>query len=459
MQFHLMSFEGPDAYAQAGGIASRISGFSESLAAGGFPTHLWYVGDPSLPGHETRGALTLHRWCQWISKYHPGGVYDGEEGKHSDYSASLPPYLWQKVLLPHLSSHASAEAIILAEEWQTVAAVLHLDQLLRSAGVRSRVRIFWNANNVFGFDRIDWRRLAEAAIITTVSRFMRHEMWKSGVDPIVIPNGLTPDAFEQPETADLKEFRRRLGRRMVLGKVARWDPDKRWLLAIDTLIEAKRQGWNPLLVARGGAESHGEEVMACAAKAGLRVTYRTIDKPGTIGLLESLEGLSETDVLVIESHLDSHARRLLFRAADAILANSGREPFGLVGLEAMAVGGLACTGATGEDYVISGWNSLVLQTNDPHEFIRQFQRLRERPAEDRDIRRRAKLTARQYAWEEIIRRNLIPRLGLSASRADMCTQKYSGSPDCPTTPQFSNRPPTSPMETNSENASEAVLLN
>src|SRR5688572_9891425 len=54
MQFHLLSFEGPDEYARAGGIASRITGLSEALAAAGFETHLWFVGDPHLPGHEAR---------------------------------------------------------------------------------------------------------------------------------------------------------------------------------------------------------------------------------------------------------------------------------------------------------------------------------------------------------------------------------------------------------------------
>ena len=32
LQFHILSFEGPDEYARAGGIASRITGLSEALA-------------------------------------------------------------------------------------------------------------------------------------------------------------------------------------------------------------------------------------------------------------------------------------------------------------------------------------------------------------------------------------------------------------------------------------------
>ena len=98
LQFHLLALEGPDAYARAGGIATRVSGLGHALADIGFDTHLWFVGDPDMPGCERREQLQLHRWCQWISRYHPGGVYDGEEGKRCDYASSLPPFLWREVL-------------------------------------------------------------------------------------------------------------------------------------------------------------------------------------------------------------------------------------------------------------------------------------------------------------------------------------------------------------------------
>jgi len=51
-QCHILAFEGPDPYARAGGIASRISGLAWALAESGFETHLWFVGDPDLPGYE-----------------------------------------------------------------------------------------------------------------------------------------------------------------------------------------------------------------------------------------------------------------------------------------------------------------------------------------------------------------------------------------------------------------------
>ena len=91
MQIHLLSFEGPDPYAQAGGLGTRINGLTDTLVEQGHQVHLWFVGDPDLPGHEERDGLHLHRWCQWMSRYHRNGVYDGEQDKVNDYAKSLPP--------------------------------------------------------------------------------------------------------------------------------------------------------------------------------------------------------------------------------------------------------------------------------------------------------------------------------------------------------------------------------
>ena len=75
--------------------------------------------------------------------------------------------------------------------------------------------------------------------------------------------------------------------------------------------------------------------------------------------------------------------RLVYQASDAVLANSGREPFGLVGLETMAAGGMAFTGSTGEDYAIPFHNSIVLETSDPKEIETYVMYLAEHPQETR----------------------------------------------------------------------------
>jgi glycosyltransferase involved in cell wall biosynthesis len=302
--------------------------------------------------------------------------------------------------------------MVLAEEWHTVDAVFHLDWLLRNAEVRDKVSIFWNANNTFSHDRIAWDRLAAAAVITTVSRFMKYQLWERGVNPLVIPNGLTADAFVPPERDAVAALRSRLRNRVLLTKVARWDPDKQWLLAIDIARVLKNLGWRPLLLARGGVERHGAEVLAKAAAVGLRVAERTSPVEGVRNLLQALEGIDDVDIVHLRTPLDPESCRVLFCGSAAVLANSGREPFGLVGLETMAVGGIACTGSTGEDYVVPGQNALVLETADPWEFVTLFRELRANPARDRALRRAGRATAEQYSWPRIVRQLLLPRLRL-----------------------------------------------
>ncbi len=416
-QFHLLSFEGPDAYSRAGGLSSRVTGLSEALARAGFETHLWFVGDPGFPGHELESSVNLHRWCQWISRYHPMGVYDGEEGKQREYASTLPPYLMRNVLSPHL--RRGGHAVVLAEEWQTVNAVIHLDWLLRLAGSRDEVAMFWNANNTFGFGDIEWPKLGEAAEITTVSHYMRKVMQPWGVDPLVVHNGLSPEAFFPPEVGDLYEFRSRLTGRAVLCKVARWDPDKRWMSTLNIIQALKQRGERPLLIARGGLEPYGAEVLEAARALGLRVVERMFECPGARGLLEILSQLDGADIVNLRSAIDSPCRRVLFCCADAVLANSRHEPFGLVGLETMAVGGLACTGGTGEDYAIPDRNALVMETGEPGEFLTSFQRTRKEPELDRALRQAGRRTAEHYSWSNVLETELLPRLSFTVPDVEL----------------------------------------
>jgi len=120
--------------------------------------------------------------------------------------------------------------------------------------------------------------------------------------------------------------------------------------------------------------------------------------------------VGEPDIMNLRSRVDPQSRRALFRGAGAVLANSEHEPFGLVGLETMAAGGVACTGCSGEDYAMAGQNALVLETGDPREFVSFYSRLRSNPKEASAIRRSGQSTARHYAWTEVIQRVLIPRI-------------------------------------------------
>jgi glycosyltransferase involved in cell wall biosynthesis len=239
---------------------------------------------------------------------------------------------------------------------------------------------------------------------------MRQEIWRYGADSLVIPNGISRDALERPDARCVDALREILAGRLVLTKVARWDPDKRWLLAIDTVAELKERGWRPLLIARGGCEEHGTAVLAYATAQGLNITERTPQGEEAPALLDSLMDVDNVDVVNVRTPLSSAMNRILFGASAAVLANSGREPFGLVGLESMAAGGVTCVGGTGEDYAIPGWNSLMLQTDDPREFLTRFEALTVKPREAQAMRRRAVTTARQFLWPAIVQRNLLPSI-------------------------------------------------
>jgi glycosyltransferase involved in cell wall biosynthesis len=194
--------------------------------------------------------------------------------------------------------------------------------------------------------------------------------------------------------------------------MARWDPDKRWLGAVDIIAELRTLGMKPLLVARGGREPYGIEVLQAMRDAGLRIVDRGYSDGGPRGLVHALSELDHVDVVNLVTYVDQDSRRALFRASDVVLANSGHEPFGLVGLEAMAVGGIACTGCSGEDYALSGRNALVLQTAEPSEFVELYRQVEADEAFATSLRRAGRSTAKTFAWPEVLRTNLVPRLAL-----------------------------------------------
>ncbi|MDY6918363.1 MAG: glycosyltransferase [Chloroflexota bacterium] len=408
-EFVILSFEGPDGYSLAGGLGVRVNHLSTTLARMGFPTHLFFVGDPHLPGEQRRcrKKLVLHRWCQWISEYYPDGVYHGEEDKVRDFNQSIPPFVTERIVKPAVDS--GKLVVVLGEEWHTAEAMCRLSDALHWAGLRDRVVMFWNANNTFSFHRIDWARLSYATTATTVSRYMKHVMRRMGVNPLVIPNGIPKSLLETVDLKEVRDVRNALNADLLMCKVARWDPDKCWNEAVAATAQLKDKGLNPMLLARGGIESHGQEVLSRAHSLGLVVNEATMKRGSPRGYLAALQESTPADVVDIRFHMPQEFLRLLYRASDCVLANSGHEPFGLVGLEAMAAGGIVFAGCTGEDYAIPFVNAFVLETADPEEIVGYITYLREYPEEVVRMRKAARRTARLFTWEAATQ-NLIGRV-------------------------------------------------
>ena len=399
--FAILSFEGPDEYSQVGGLGVRVKGLSRTLAQLGYETHLFFCGDPDLPGEETHegGRLHYRRWCQWISARHRGGVYDGEDEKVRDWNSSLPLSLINQVIAPVVAS--GRNVVVLGEEWHTAASMNLISDSLYYRGLRDRVVILWNANNTFGFDRINWGALAFAATMTTVSRYMKFKMWEASQNPMVIPNGIPRSSIHDSDPAAIAEIRSAAAADHLCFKIGRFDPDKRWLMAVSAAGYLKRHGARVKLVIRGGREPHGGQVLSHAERQGLTIV--SVKAPSDAsGLVTILRDNPEADLINFMSFVSDNLLGVIYAASDAVLANSGHEPFGLVGLEVMAAGGLAVTGSTGEDYAQAFRNALVMETDDPIELVTELNLLKQRPQLAAAIRRRGRVTARQYTWEKVI---------------------------------------------------------
>lgn len=411
--FVLLSFEGPDPYALAGGLGVRMINISQILTHIGFPTHFFFIGDPKLKGEEPikGGRLILHRWCQWISEYYPDGVYQGENEKLYDFNESIPGFVTEHIIKPAVDQNKLI--IILGEEWHTAEAMCRLNDLLLSNNLRDRALMFWNANNTYGFNRIDWQRLNQATTITTISRYMKHIMRDNGLNPLVIPNGIPSNLLRKIDSNKVRQLKNALGANLILFKMARYHSDKGWNSAVEAIGKLKEMGLKTVLLARGGIENYGYEVMKKAKSLGLTVREARTKSTQWDDHLSALRQASPADVIDIKFHLPPESSRVLYQAADGVLANSNHEPFGIVGLEAMAAGGITYTGGTGEDYAIPFVNSFVLETDDPLEITGYVYYLMDAPQEDKRMRRAAKRTAGQFTWDVAIE-NLIGKLANQA---------------------------------------------
>jgi glycosyltransferase involved in cell wall biosynthesis len=334
-------------------------------------------------------------------------VYQGEDEKLYDFNESSPWFVMDHIVKP--AEKQGKIVALLGEEWHTAEAVCRTSDLLYYNGLRDRAIQFWNANNTMSFHRINWGRLGFTNTITTVSRYMKHIMWGLGTNPLVIPNGIPKRALEPVDEKAVSRVRKILGGNPLLFKIGRFDPDKRWNMAVEAVARMKGMGMKPVFPMRGGIEPHGREVISNARAMGLSVKEVMGQVRSVEDCIRALENAGHADILDLRFFLPDEFVRIMYRAADAVLANSGHEPFGLVGLEVMGAGGIAFTGSTGEDYAIPFENAMVLDTADPGEIVGYMAHLLNHPENKEAIRQGAQRTASTYVWDNVLD-NLISKL-------------------------------------------------
>lgn len=400
--FAFVAFEGPDRYSLAGGLGMRISELTEALAHAGYETHLFFMGSPDAPFYELRGGC-LHLWrlCQEVSRKYPAGVYQGEDEKIEAFERTVPPLLLEKVARP---THQKGKLLVIGgEDWHTTGTMASIADVLYWQGLRAHALLLWNANSIFGFERVDWGRLTKTVTVTAVSRYMKQKMAAQKIKALVIPNGIPERLLDHIPDFHLHQLRNALSHRLLLPKFARFDPDKSWLPAVQAVAKLKAAGERPLLLARGGVEGYGMKVLAEMDNLGLRRRDMQLDKPNVEQCIKAIGEIHhDADVILFRFFVPEAFQRLLYRTADAVLANSVHEPFGLVGLEVMAAQGIAFVGSTGEEYAQHLSNALSLDTDNADEIVSYLLYLRRHPDLVPHMRREGYATARLYTWSHAI---------------------------------------------------------
>jgi glycosyltransferase involved in cell wall biosynthesis len=225
-----------------------------------------------------------------------------------------------------------------------------------------------------------------------------------GFDPLIIPNGIPADLLQPVSERAVNQVRERLTAdgSKLLFKVGRYDPDKCWWSAVEAAAMLKQNGRGFRFLCRGGIEAHGHEVLKHARELGLEV--RDVNgHPGSWReALQAIDAAGPADIYNLNFGMSQSMLRVFYAAADFVLANSKHEPFGLVGLEAMAAGGVVFTGPTGETYSADGVGVIALDTEQATELVLTIENLCDHPEKIQAIRQVAPYIAARYTWENVI---------------------------------------------------------
>lgn len=405
--FVLLSFEGPDKYSLVGGLGTRVSELSNIIDFNGFENHIFFIGAPYMPEVSKIKNTWRRRFCRRISMKYPDNVYSGELEKLDEWNKTAPESVIEQVVIP--SARKGIMTVILAEDWHTSESVIRLDQLLREKNLREYCVIFWNINNEYGLSAVNLKKLASICTVTTVSEFMKKRIRQIySIDAAAIPNGIPSRIIGEPDQK-LKDIIRSCFQGMILQKVARYDSDKNWICAIETIALLKQKGFAPHFLMRGGAQSYRTEVICKILDLNLKYVTVSLKNPTFESIIESFIRYKNFDIIELDFFIPEDFLMLLYGAADMVFANSTYEPFGIVGLEVMAKKGIAIVGKTGEDYAVNLKNSLRTDSESPEELEKIISKIMKDKQLNSDIREAGIQTAKSFTWDKafsILRQNI-----------------------------------------------------
>src|SRR5258708_34684993 len=97
---------------------------------------------------------------------------------------------------------------------------------------------------------------------------MKCTMWNAGPSPVVIRNGIPRSSIADADPAAVTALRAAADADHLCFKIGRFDPDKRWLMAVSAMGYLKRRGQRVKLLMRGGRGAPGGRGVGDARRQG-----------------------------------------------------------------------------------------------------------------------------------------------------------------------------------------------
>ncbi len=274
--------------------------------------------------------------------------------------------------------------------------------------------MFWNANEIYGFEQIDWDFLSRATTITVASEYMKQIMLEKGISPIVLHNGIPEFLMEPVDETAISQIKEALGAETIFTKVDRWRQDNGWKPTVNAIHNLIRIGDRAKLLTHIGMESDRKKVAHEAKSLGMmieNITSKIDSKESHLNAIsendlthysQALAKASTSDIFNFAFPIPPSLLKLLYRASDVVLASSGHDPFGLMGMEAMAAGAIVFTSRRAEGLAQHMSNAIVLDKYTAEEIQFYVSYLRMHPEKREMIRASARQTAEQWTYKEVV---------------------------------------------------------
>lgn len=375
-----------------GGLGRHVHALTRELARAGHEVHVVATGTPSAPAQERVDGVEVHRvradpaapwpqpdWPQeaWLAEIH------GVNAAMGATASALAADRAFDLLHAHDWMVGAAAAAVIARSSLPLVVTLHSTERGRHQG--------WLPGALNRWIDARERALAQSAaqvIVCSQAMAAQVEAQLAVPAPFVVGNGVDI-AVPRPR----RRARRPDGERRVLF-VGRLEYEK---------------GVQVLLQALALLDTEDRPISADIAGEG---TFR-----------EGLEALADElglgSVARFHGFCDADALQALHLAADVAVAPSLYEPFGLVALEAMAVGTPLVASRTGglEEIVSDGSSGLLVTPDDPQALAAAIALVLDETALASRLRRAGRRRAATATWSETARRTAAVYAAVCPSRA------------------------------------------